>query len=244
MEITSLNLSRLRNAGHYQFQTDFNSIITKYTPQALGIAEDYAMYAPLLADEGIALVAITKSATTDEIVIADADRDIAFRGLADQVANSQNHFNPQVREAALRVRVIFDGYGNLARKPYDEETGLITSLIADLRATVSTEIVTLTLTDWIAELERQNNLFVSLESTRNSEEANRTELRMKNLRVEVDAAYKKIVKRINALIVINGEATYTEFVKELNARISRAQDAIAQSKIRKEETKVTQPATA
>jgi len=235
MEIASLYLHNQRNAGHYQFETDFNSTVIKYTPQVLGIVEDYAAYAPLLNDEGVALVAITKSATTEEIEIADKNRDFTFRGLADKVTNSLNHFNPEVREAAKRVKVIFDGYGNLVPKPNDEESGLISSLIADLRTKVSAEIVILTIVDWIAELERQNNVFIALEATRNSEEAGRSELRMKQVRVEVDAAYNKIVKRINALIVVNGEAVYTEFVKELNARIGRAQDAIAQSKAHKAE---------
>jgi hypothetical protein len=240
MEIASLYLHNQRNAGHYQFQTDFNSAIIKYTPQALGIVDDYATYAPLLENEGVALVAITKSATTEEIEVGDKNRDFTFRGLADKVTNSMNHFNPEVREAAKRVKVIFDGYGNLTPKPNDEESGLISSLIADLRTKVSAEIVTLGIVDWIAELELQNNVFIALEATRNSEEASRTELRMKQVRVEVDAAYNKIVKRINALIVVNGEAPYTEFVKELNARIGRAQDSIALSKTRATKTEAVQ----
>lgn len=230
MEIASLYLHSQRNAAHYQFQTDFNSTIIKYTPQELGIVEDYATYTPLLENEGVALVAISKSATTEEIEIADKNRDFTFRGLADRVTNSLNHFNPEVREAARRVKVIFDEYGNLAPKPNDEESGLISSLIADLRAKVPAEIQTLAIVDWMDELERLNKVFIVLEATRNSEEASRTELRMKQVRVQVDAAYKKIVKRINALIVVNGEAPYAEFVKELNARISRAQDSIALSK--------------
>ncbi|MDD2797575.1 MAG: hypothetical protein PHV20_03185 [Bacteroidales bacterium] len=48
-----------------------------------------------------------------------------------------------------------------------------------------------------------------------------------------DFAYKKIVERINALIEINGEAPYTEFVKELNTRIDRTASAIAQSRAKK-----------
>ena len=48
---------------------------------------------------------------------------------------------------------------------------------------------------------------------------------MKEVRLEVDAAYRTIVSRINALIIVTGEAPYAEFVKELNARIGRAQDA-------------------
>lgn len=230
MEIQKFDLHSQRNAGHYQFQTDFNSTIIKYSPQMLGIVEDYAAYTPLLQDEGVALVAITKSATTVEVETADKNRDFTFRGLADKVTNSLNHYDPAVREAARRTKVIFDGYGNLVPKPDDEESGLISSLIADLRTKVSAEIQTLAIVEWINELERLNNLFIALEATRNSEEATRTELRMKQVRVEVDAAYKKIVKRINALIIVNGEAPYAEFVKELNARITRAKDSIAISK--------------
>lgn len=236
MEIPKFDLHSQRNAAHYQFQTDFNNLVIKYSPQALGIVDDYAAYVPLLDDEGVALVAIKKSATTEEIEVADRNRDFTFRGLADKVTNGLNHFNPEVREAARRVKVIFDAYGNLVSKPNDDESGLITSLIADLRTKVPAEIATLAIIDWIDELERLNNVFIALEATRNSEQAGQSELRMKQVRVKTDAAYNKIVKRINALIVINGEFLYAEFVKELNARIGRAQDAIAQSKAHKADT--------
>lgn len=73
----------------------------------------------------------------------------------------------------------------------DEESGLITGLIADLRAKAPADLVILDVIDWIAELERQNNVFIALEATRNSEEANRSELRMKQVRVEVDEAVSK-----------------------------------------------------
>ena len=240
MEIASLYLHSQRNAAHYQFQTDFNDFVIKYTPQALGIVEDYAAYQPLLQDEGVAFVAITKSATTEEIDGADKNRDFTFRGTADKVINSLNHFDPQMREAARRVKIIFDTYGNLAPKPDDEESGLISSLIDDLRTKVPADIATIQLIDWIAELERLNNAFITLEATRNSEEANRTELRMKHVRVDVDAAYNKIIKRINALIIVTGEGPYAAFVKELNARIARAQDSIALSKGQAAKTSATE----
>lgn len=230
MKIANLNLNVQRNAGHYQYQTDFNNSIIKYSPQVLGIEEVYAAYLPHYEDEGIALVAITQSATTDEIDAADKERDFTFRGLADRVTNSLNHYSNEVREAARRAKVIFDAYGNLAPKPDDEESGLIKSLIADLRTKVGAELMLLGLVDWVDELERRNDAFVALQASRNSEEANRSELRMKKVRLEVDPAYRKIVERINALIIVNGEAPYAEFVKEVNARIGRAQDVIAQRK--------------
>jgi len=231
MEIKSLNLNNQRNAAHYQFQTDFNDIVIKYTPQALDIVAAYEAYLPLYRNEGIALVAITKSATTEEIETADKARDFTFRGLADKVRNSLNHFNPAVREAAKRVMVNFQQLWKFYRlKPYDEESGLLAGLIADLRTKVADDLPVLEIVDWIAELERLNNAFISLEKSRNSEEAGRSELRMKTVRVEVDAAYRAITKRINALIIVNGETAYAEFVKELNARIARAEEAITLSR--------------
>jgi len=230
MKLNSLHLNNQRNAAHYQFQTDFNESIIKYTPLALGIVDGYAQYLPHYQNEGVALVAITKSATTEQIGVADYNRDFTFRGFTDSVHSSLKHFSVEVREAAKRVMVILDSYGNLVPKANDDESGLISSLIADLRTKAAADLVILGVVDWIAELERQNNVFIALEATRNSEEANRTELRMKQVRADVDVAYHKIEERINALIVVNGEAAYSDFVKEVNARIGRASDAMALSK--------------
>jgi len=230
MKVDSLHLNNQRNAAHYQFQTDFNQAVIRFTPQALCIVEAFEAFQLLYQDEGVALVSISKSAATDQLGNADHYRDGTFRGMSDTVSSKLNHFSAAIRDAAKRVMVILDGYGNLAPKPNDEESGLISGLIADLRTKLPADVTLLGIEDWIAELERQNNVFVALQASRNSEEASRTELRMKQVRIEVDAAYRKIVERINALIVVNGEAPYTEFVKEINVRIARANDAIAQSK--------------
>lgn len=42
---------------------------------------------------------------------------------------------------------------------------------------------------------------------------------MRKVRVEVDEAYRIMVKKINALIIVNGEAPYVDFVNKLNQRI-------------------------
>ena len=233
MEIASLHLNNQRNAAHYQFQTDFNELVTRYTPKSLNIEDAYAVYKPRFLDEGVALNVITKSATTEQIEGADHDRDITFRGMSDEAHSKLKHYNPAVQEAAKRVVVILDSYGNLAPKPIDEESALLVSLIADLRTKAAADIATIGIDGWIPVLESQNNTVIALEASRNSEAANRSELKMKQVRVEVDAAYNAIVKRINALIVVNGEAPYAEFVKELNTRIDRAASAIAQSRAKK-----------
>lgn len=232
MEIANLNLHNQRNGAHYQFLTDFNDFVIRYTPQLLGIVDAYEAFKLKYQDEIEAYKAITKSATTEAIANANHDRDITFRSTTDIARTALNHYDANAHNAAKKVNVIFDQYGDLASKPYDEETGGIENVVKDLRTKTGRDIVIIGLVPWVDMLESQNITFKALEATRNSEEANRSELRMKQVRLEIDAAYRKITKRINALIEVNGEAPYAGFVKELNARIGRAQDAIAQSKAR------------
>ena len=73
--------------------------------------------------------------------------------------------------------------------------------------------------EWVEELESNNTTFDQLMTDRFDEADDKTRLRMKNVRKEIDKAYKAIAKRINALIIVNGEATYTDFVNKLNLRI-------------------------
>ncbi|MEI6754668.1 MAG: DUF6261 family protein [Paludibacter sp.] len=42
---------------------------------------------------------------------------------------------------------------------------------------------------------------------------------MKEARVKIDTIYRQLVERLNALIVVEGEAAYAGFVTELNKRI-------------------------
>jgi len=67
-----------------------------------------------------------------------------------------------------------------------------------------------------------------LKESRYSEDASKTQLVMKEARTKVDASYRAMVTRINALIIVNGDAAYKTFVNELNARIDSSNLIIAQ----------------
>jgi hypothetical protein len=152
----------------------------------------------------------------------------------DAVKSATNHFNPAVRQAASRIRLVLDHYGNVAIKAYAEETAAINSLITDLTVDNAADVATLGIADWITELQANNNAFDSLMKTRYTEAAGKTQLRMKQVRVKVDEAYGVIAKRINALIIVNGARAYSGFVTELNLRIDKYNLVVAQRKGRKD----------
>ncbi len=230
MKTSKINLSALHNEEHFQFHTEFNDLVMRFNPATIGIEDAFKQYQPLLKMETEALLVIRKSATTQQLSDADDERDIVFRGFADAVKSAVNHFDASKREAAKRINLLFDKYGNVARKPYNEETAEISKLIQETQSAYAADIAHLGLGDWIKELNERNQAFDTLIKNRFSEDAARTDLKMKYVRDEIDAQYRIIADRIDALILINGITAYDAFVQELNARVTKYSNSIAQRK--------------
>ncbi len=230
MKILNVKSEKLRNEEHFQFQTEFNDLIIRFTAVLLGIEAAYAVYLLLYANEAEALDVIRKSAVTNEIADADHQRDNTYRGLCDTVKGAGKHFLPAKREAAGRIQVALDHFGNINTKPYDEQTASINTLVIDLNTDYAADIATLNLAEWITELQANNDAFEALMDERYSNDAGKTQLKMKEVRKEVDAAYHTITDRINALAIVNGVETYEPFMKELNKRVEKYNNTLAQRK--------------
>ena len=194
---------------------------------AINIELLFNLFLAAFANELASLDLIRKNAISDDLVEADDERDSVFRGLSDAVKSALNHFNADVRAAARHLQVVLDTYGNLAIKPYDAETGGLNSLINDFTTTYAADVARVGLNEWVMELQTKNKAFDDLKNNRYSAEAAKTILRMKQERVKTDAIYRQITERINALIVVEGEARYAGFVNELNKRIEGYDNTIS-----------------
>ena len=166
MNIMNLKSGRLRNEEHFQFQTEFTGLVVRFTPSALGIDASYAIYEPLRVSEADAIDVIRKSAVTDEITNADNKRDNTFSGLRNTVEGATSHFIPKKREAANRIQIVLDHFGNINAKTYNEQTAAVKTMITDLNNDYSADVAALDLQDWITELQANNNAFEELMSDR------------------------------------------------------------------------------
>ena len=227
MEILKIDLKTLRNAEHLQFQKDFKAEVEKKTATALGIDTQFANYLLKYKEEDEAHMYIGKSSQTDLLAESDDYRDRVFRGLCDTGRAALNHFKPEKAEAARKLNIVFDTYGNITVEAYNEETAKINSLIKELINNHSNDIDLLALNEWVDELQTANNKFVDIKNERYTEESSKTSLRMKKVRTEIDALYKEIVNRINAQILLNGDTNYIDFVTALNQRIENVKLVLA-----------------
>jgi len=221
MYILDFSLSRLQNEEHFKYQTGFKELIVKLTPAALGIESQFLAYLPLYDNECDAIDFVRKSDITDPLTDSDGDRDYTYRGFADYIKSACNHYIPEMKLAARRVQIVIDEHGNIAAKTYDKETAAIISLISKLNQDYANDVMTLGIAGWLNELQANNETFDQLMNSRFTQENLKTQLRMKSVRLEVDDVYRTIIDRVNALIIVNGEADYKEFVGEMNERIDR-----------------------
>jgi hypothetical protein len=228
MKTLRIDLSHLHNEEHFQFNTEFKDLVLDLGAVAIDIETLFLAYMILYAQEEEALQVIRRSVTTEQLILVDTERDQIFSGLVSAVKSGLKHFNPESRLAASRLKIVLDQYGNVARESYDEETADCYKLVKEAQSTYADAIATLGLTDWIVQLNNVNQAFESLMKSRYSEEASKTEYRMKQTRLASDASLRTISKQIDALILVNGPTKYEAFVREFNARVEKYKLIIAQ----------------
>jgi hypothetical protein len=227
MNILHAKLPRFTNEEHFQFQTEFKGLVEKYTPETLNIDAAWAVYVPAYNKEDGTLNVIRKNPLTSDISEADDWRDSLGTGLIYTVRGATYHYAPAKREAAGRVQIVVENYGNINRKSYDEQTAAINSMVKDLQTDYADDIATLGLEKWVTELAAANKNFEDLMQKRYETEAEKPQYTMKTAREEVDEAYRAITERIGALIIVNGEEAYAGFVNDLNERIERFNNAVS-----------------
>ena len=233
MKTETVRTSHLRNDEHFQFNTEFRDLVDKTGPATLKIQSQYDAFLSAFSLEDEALKKIMKSAITADIQAADHVRDVTFRGMAGAAKAALDHFNTDVQAAAKRLKIVFDTYGNVANKPLNEETSAIYNLLQELKGPYAADVSRTGLTDWVAELEANNSAFDKLVKDRYDESAARTGLVLKEVRLQVDAAYRTVTERIDALLLIEGDKVYEDFIRQLNVIIEKYKNTIAQRQGRK-----------
>ena len=216
MKIKRVKLNRLRNEEWFNFFTEFKTFVEATTPEALDIEALFAVFINLYIKADEALELIRKSSFTDLIVEKDRERDNAYRGLSESVHTATRHYDPDKRAAAERLIVLFDHYGNIADRSYNEETAAIYNFLQDLNGKYVNEVLALDLAGWAEELDRTNREFEQAILDRKD-----SDLNMLNIRKQTDRNYLDIIERIEALCLVNGESAYADFIHMLNADIER-----------------------
>jgi hypothetical protein len=241
-EILKLKSENLRNEEFFEKSTEVVDMLEVsdaphddddeeyYDAETLGVGDLFVLYKVKHSELDSGLEVIRKSSLTADLAASDAVRDKTFRGINDIVKGYLKHFDEEMSKAARRVKIVIEHYGNLSKEGYTQETASFRNLLQDFKGDYAADISLLGLNDWVAKLEADNLAFAALMNERYTEAVRKSEIRVREVRKEVTAIYRKMIKRIEALRLINGDAKYAAFVRDLNVRTAYYNDIVNKRK--------------
>jgi hypothetical protein len=215
------------NELHFRFHKENEELYDRYDPNQLGIQEFMDPFREALKKEDTALTHIRKSAETKRITELDSIFDFTFEGMRDYAFSHLKHYDEKVRHAAENLKIIFDKYGNIGKEPYRQELGSSYNLLQDLR-NLPNDIEIINLIPWMDAHETAAKELADLLDKRMSETAKKTDLRMREARLEVDTVYQQITDRIDAMLNLHGKDLAPEFYNMYNAHATEYKNKLAQ----------------
>ena len=216
MQINKIDSIRLRNDAYFQYRTEFRDLVLRSEAVLARIKPQFDAYELLYTQVDDAFKKINKSIFTEQIQEADKARIKVYTGLTAKCRAALKHFDPKIQEAAKHVKIVFDTYGSIARKPLNEKTSAIHNILQELKGKYAKDVALIGVSEWTKELRERNNAFDALMKKRFDESAGKNDVVLREARKELDKKYRLIIERINALIIVDGTENYEKFVRTLN----------------------------
>jgi len=203
-------LAQSRNGEQIQFHKNVLDVVTEEFAAAQKIDALRAAYKELYDKEDTAFIQSRALAGTADVEAKDAVRDELTRYVCSIVDAKQLSPVASEKAAAKRLRVKIDPYWRANTKPYAENTALVANMVQDMQsADYAADTAAIGLTDIVAQLKSANDEFDAAYTGRTSEKEQRelTE-KMKQIRPQVDEAYRAVAAAINSLYNVNANITH------------------------------------
>ena len=223
IDIKTIDLPKLNNGAHYEFMKVVSDRFATETALSTNASAKKAIEALAAAvkEEDRCLVISQKSLITDDIKAADDKRDNIFRGLRKSIKGLTDAPVADVAQAAKELQQCLVDYRIDPAMQLDRETGLLHNFIADLETKYAAQVTKLGLTLFVAPLKEANAKVEQFIVNRTTAQSAVAAGELRAARLATDAAYRHLVKFVNALAMVSGTTDYDALAKFLNEHIDR-----------------------
>lgn len=224
-----LDATRLQNAEHLALMSDLLVLLKEANIELLApLTEKFTTQVEL---EELAQKQIVKSAYTAKLTQLDQKRDDIFRGLTLCVQSELFSVDKDEKEAAEKVEIVLQTYGNFSKENIRKETSEIDNLLQDLKSeTYSAFANKIGLDKWMNWLSDANNELNEIYTLRRDEYAERPDLNLKNIRKDSDVLFKEFRKMVDALEILQPSENLTKLIAKADATIDKWQDTLSRRK--------------
>ena len=239
IDIQKVDLVGMNNGAHYEFMKVVNDRFAAETTLSTNASAKKAMeaLAAALKEEDRCLVISRRNLITDDIREADKTRDDIFRSLRKAINGFTDAPVADVAKAGKVLKQCVTDYAINPAMQLDRETGLLHNFIADLETKHATEVAKLGLTLYVAPLKEANAKVEQFIVDRTTAQSVIAAGELRAARLATDAAYRHLVKFVNALATVSGTTDYDALAKFLNEHIDRFKHEVLPKKKKADDKK-------
>ena len=172
-----------------------------------------------------------KWAQTEDIETLDTERDKALSAFNAALKSMQSSPNAQKQQAARLLMFIREKYTLDPSDEYMKETTAIAQMIQEMEENLQAEqaLTTTGLDDWLQDLKAKNEAFLAKMNERTEAQAGQQKGIVREKRLLAEAAYKNVVKLLNAAAImeIPADLDYNPVIDRLNAEVEHYRQILA-----------------
>jgi len=232
--MNAIRLDKLRNAEILSFGKSAVEIIRLNDAVALFVKDETDTFETSLNAIDDLFLTSQKSSYTAEIENLDARRDRAIIGITKVIDGHTNHYKADKNQAAILLTDALKVYGTgIASLSYVAETTQLESLVKDLttKPNLLTATQTLSIADWVTELDTANKAFNTTYIARTQELGSASNDTIKALRTTAVENYYSLRDLIDSYLIIKKKANpWLKTTNELNALIDQYNHLLASRK--------------
>ena len=231
VEIKQIDLAHMNNGAHFTYMTNVLNRAEADEHIKVDAAKQVADFKAALAEEDKYFKVSDKNLKTDIIAAADAERDKLCRNYLKTLKALMNMPDETIANSAKALVQMFIDYKLDPDEQLDKQTGILLNMVSDWEGKHAQDVTNTNTGKYVELIKAANERVHSLMVERSDEEKEVPVGALKSARKQTDIAYRALVKMVNALIMVNGETDYADFVKFLNYEIKRYKEEVLNQKV-------------
>lgn len=230
-DIKSIDAGHMNNGAHFTYMTNVLNRAEADEHIKVDAATQVADLKAALAVEDKYFKTSDKNLKTDIIAAADAERDKLCRNYLKTLKALMNMPDETIANSAKALVQMFIDYELDPDAQLDKQTGILLNMVGDWEGKHAQDVTNTNTGKYVELIKAANERVHSLMVERSDEEKEVPVGALKSARKQTDIAYRALVKMVNALIMVNGETDYADFVKFLNYEIKRYKEEVLNQKV-------------
>lgn len=222
-EVTHIDVTRFDNTTVLGFFLQIMNIVAPNGQLVAILAAVWSNFVNAFNAFDDAFAQARKWMQTGDIKSLDELRDAALSAFLNMLKAMQASPNQEKQSAAKYLMFIREKYNINPSDEYMKETTAVGQLIQELESNqqAQTALQTTSLNEWFLDLKAKNEAFLAKMNERTADQAGLQKGIVRDTRIACEAAYRNVVKLINALSIVEypADMDYNTPIDLLNAEI-------------------------